>query len=69
MLTICGAKKIAITIKTGDKITINFLDDGKDISAFELERKTLLEHINTRINLVKGTVKETTIKKVITSWK
>ena len=59
----CGAKKIAITIKTGDKITINFVDDGKDISAFELERKTLLEHIKTRINLVKGTVKEATDKK------
>ncbi len=52
----CGAKKISITIKTDDSIKIEFLDDGKIADANEPERKMLLQHIETRIGLVKGKV-------------
>ena len=59
----CGAKKIAITIKTDNAIKISFVDDGKDVNTLEHERKVLLQHIITRITLVKGHVNLTTDKK------
>jgi signal transduction histidine kinase len=54
-----GAKKIAITIKTGDTIKISFMDDGKDVNALEHEKKMLLQHIKTRVSLVRGEVSST----------
>jgi signal transduction histidine kinase len=53
----CGAKKIAIKIKTGKSIQLEFVDDGKTADAFEPERKMLLHHIETRIDIIKGTTR------------
>ncbi|MEO6719524.1 MAG: GAF domain-containing protein [Ferruginibacter sp.] len=59
----CGAKKIAITIKTDGNIKVSFVDDGKNLHELEPDRKMLLQHINTRIGLVKGHVNLSTDKK------
>lgn len=53
----CGAKKLSIKIKTAKTIRLEFIDDGKDAEEFKSERKMLLHHIETRLALVKGTVK------------
>ena len=58
----CGARKISIKIKTAKLIRLEFVDDGKNNEAFNLERKMLLHHIETRIALVKGSVKVGTDK-------
>lgn len=52
----CGAKRISIKIKTGTKIWLEFVDDGKAVNAFEPERMMLLHHIETRISILKGAV-------------
>ncbi|MEO6732736.1 MAG: GAF domain-containing protein [Ferruginibacter sp.] len=52
----CGAKKVSIKIKTGKSIRLEFTDDGKESHGFEPERNMLLQHIETRIGMVKGTV-------------
>lgn len=52
----CGAKKIAIKIKTGKIIRLEFADDGKYVDGFKPERNMLLRHIETRIAIVKGIV-------------
>ena len=59
----CGAKKIAITIKTDHTIKVSFVDDGKNFDALEPERKMLLHHIKTRISLVNGHINLSTDKK------
>ncbi len=53
----CGAKKISIKIKTDKNIRLEFIDDGKIADGFEPERMMLLNHIETRIGIVKGKVK------------
>ena len=52
----CGAKKIAIKIKTGKGIRLEFADDGKNGNGFEPERNMFLRHIETRIAIVNGSV-------------
>ncbi|MBC7887835.1 MAG: GAF domain-containing protein [Ferruginibacter sp.] len=52
----CGAKKIAIKIKTDTVIRLEFTDDGKNTDSFKPERMMLLHHIETRIAIVKGHV-------------
>ena len=59
----CGAKKISINVKTNSRIKLGFVDDGKNTDNFEPERKMLLHHIKTRIELVNGTVNVTVDKK------
>ncbi|MEO5892801.1 MAG: hypothetical protein ABIQ31_21305 [Ferruginibacter sp.] len=52
----CGAKKIAIKIKTNKVIKLEFIDDGRNTDAFKNERSMFLHHIETRIGIVKGKV-------------
>jgi signal transduction histidine kinase len=53
----CGANKISITIKTSHSIKLVLSDDGRNPDAMEPERKILLRHMETRLSLVKGTIK------------
>jgi len=50
----CKAKRITIKINTGDSIHLEITDDGK-IDPADLERIQLLNHIETRIGIQKGT--------------
>lgn len=52
----CRAKKISIKIKTGKSIRLEFVDDGIISDALEPERMMLLNHIETRISMVKGKI-------------
>lgn len=56
MAAYSGAKNASVKIKTRQDIEMVFTDDGKNLSASENEKKLLLQHIATRIGLVKGTV-------------
>ncbi len=53
---VCGAKNLSINIKTGKSIRLEFVDDGKNSDEFESERGMLLQHIETRIGILNGTV-------------
>ena len=53
---LCKAKKIGIKIITGKNIRLQITDDGKKPDPAEPARKTLLDHMETRVALIKGTL-------------
>jgi signal transduction histidine kinase len=50
----CGASNVSITIRTGELITLEITDDGKNIAAFSSERTLNQQHIAARVAMVKG---------------
>jgi glucose-6-phosphate-specific signal transduction histidine kinase len=53
---LCKAKKIGIKIITGKNIRLQITDDGKKPEATETARKNFLHHIETRTNILNGTL-------------